>query len=89
MVLISEACKESCEAKIFGFRFFSVFFATYTCEMACNSAVVHSTKEFLPPSCSSRDFASDEIIFIMQSLNMAARACKTAKDFQMSSNPVL
>ena len=55
----------------------------------CNSAVVHPKKEYLPPSCSSRDFASDEIVFIMQSLNLAARMRKTAKDLKTSSNPVL
>ena len=39
--------------------------------MACNFAIVCPTKEYLPPSCSLRDSASDEIVFIMQSLNMA------------------
>ena len=57
--------------------------------MACNSAVVHPTKEYLLPSCSSCDSASDEIVFIMQSSNMAARKCETANDFKMSSDPVL
>jgi len=51
------------KAKIFGFRFFSVFFVAYTCKMACNLAVVHPTKEYLPPSCSSLDSASDKIVF--------------------------
>ena len=92
MVLISEACRESfffSVAKIFGFCFFSVFFVTYTCEMACNLAIICPTKECLPPSCSSRDSTSDEIVFIMQSLNMAARTCKTANDSKTSSNPFL
>ena len=57
--------------------------------MACNSAVVHLTKEYLLPSCSLCDSASDEIVFIMQSLNMATGTCKTAKDFETSSDPVL
>ena len=57
--------------------------------MACNSAIVHPTKEYLLPSCSSRDSASDEIVFITQSLNMAARTCKAANDFKTSSDPVL
>ena len=77
------------EAKIFGFHFFSVFFITCTCKIACNSAVVHPKKEYLPPSCSLHDFASDVIDFIMQSLNMAARTCKTANDFKTSSDPAL
>ena len=57
--------------------------------MAYNSAVVRPTKEYLLPSCSSRDSASDEIVFITQSLNMAARTCKMANDFKTSSDPVL
>ena len=57
--------------------------------MACNSAVVRPTKEYLLPSCSSHDSASDEIVFIMQSLNMAARTCKMANDFKTSSDPLL
>ena len=57
--------------------------------MACNSAVVYPKKEYLLPSCSSRDSASDEIVFIMQSLNMVARTCKMAYDFKTSSDPVL
>ena len=57
--------------------------------MACNSAVVYPPKEYLPLSCSSHDSASDEIVFIMQSLNMAARTCKTANDFKTNSDPVL
>ena len=57
--------------------------------MACNLAVGRPTKEYLQPSCSSRDSASDEIVFIMQSSNMAARTCETAKDFMTSSDPVL
>ena len=32
--------------------------------MACNSAVVCPTKEYLLPSCSSRDSASDEIVLL-------------------------
>ena len=40
--------------------------------MACNSAIVHPTKEYLLPSCSSCDSASDETVVIMQSLNMTA-----------------
>ena len=57
--------------------------------MACNSAVVHPTQEYLLPSCFSRDSASDEIVFITQSLNMDAGTCQTANDFKMSSDPVL
>ena len=57
--------------------------------MACNSAIACPTKEYLLPSCSLRDSASDEIVFITQSLKMAARTCKTANDFKTSSNPVL
>ena len=57
--------------------------------MAGNSAVIRPTKEYLPPSCSSRDSGSDDIVFIMQSLNMATRTCKTADDFKTSSDPVL
>ena len=57
--------------------------------MACNSAVIRPKKEYLPPSCSSCDSASDEIVFITQSLNMAARTYKTANDFKTSSDPVL
>ena len=57
--------------------------------MACNSVVVRLTKEYLLPSCSSRDSASYEIVFITQSLNMAARMCKKANDFKMNSDPVL
>ena len=55
--------------------------------MACNSAVVRSTKEYLLQSCSSRDSASDKIV--IQSLNMAARMCQMASDFKTSSDPVL
>ena len=77
------------EAKIFGFHFFSVFFVTCTCKMACNSAIVCPTKEYLLPSCSSRDSASDEIVFILQLLNMAPRMCKMADDFKTSGDPVL
>ena len=54
--------------------------------MACNSAVLRPTKEYLPPSCSSRDSASDESFYYA---NMAAITCKTANDFKTSSNPVL
>ena len=57
--------------------------------MACNSAVVRPTKEYLLPSCSSHDSTSDEIVFITQSLNMAAKMCKTAYDFKTNSDPVL
>ena len=57
--------------------------------MACNSAVVRPTEEYLLPSCSSRDSASDEIVFIMQSLNITTRVCKTANDFKTNSDPVL
>ena len=57
--------------------------------MACNLAVPRPTKEYLPPSCSLRDSASDEIVFIMQSLNMAARMCKMANYFKTNSDPVL
>ena len=57
--------------------------------MACNPAVVCPTKEYLLPSCSSHDSASDEIVFIVQSLNMVARTCKTANDFKANSDPVL
>ena len=56
---------------------------------ACNLAVVCPTKECLPPSCSLRDSASDDIVFIMQSSNMAARTYETANDFKTSSNSVL
>ena len=52
--------------------------------MAGNSAVIRPTKEYLPPSCFSRDSGSDDIVFIMQSLNMATRTCKTADDFETS-----
>ena len=57
--------------------------------MPCNSPVVYPTKECLLPSCSSRNSASDEVVFTTQSLNMAARMCKTANDFKTSSDPVL
>ena len=50
--------------------------------MACNSTVVCPTNKYLLPSCSSRDSASDEIVFITQSLKMAARACQTASNFR-------
>ena len=50
--------------------------------MACNLAVVRPTNKCLLPSCSSRDSASDEIIFITQSLKMAARACQMANNFR-------
>ena len=50
--------------------------------MACNSAVIRRTNKCLPPSCSSRDSASDEIAFIMQSLKMVARACQMTKNFR-------
>ena len=53
--------------------------------MACNSAVVGPTNKCLPPSCSSRDSASDEIVFIMQSLKMAARACQTENNFRRAA----
>ena len=53
--------------------------------MACNSAVVRPTNKCLPPSCSSCDSAYDEIVFIMQSLKMAARACQTAKNFRQAA----
>ena len=56
--------------------------------MANNLAVIRPTKEYLLPSCSSCDSASDKIVFIMQSLNMAARACKTANNFKTSSDPI-
>ena len=57
--------------------------------MNCNSAVVRPKKEYLPPSRSSHDSASDEIVFITLSLNMAVRTCKTANNFKTSSDPVL
>ena len=53
--------------------------------MACNSAVVHPTNKCLPPSCSSRDSASDKIVFITQSLKIAARACQTANNFRRAA----
>jgi len=57
--------------------------------MAYNSSIVHPTNECLLPSCFSRDSASDDMVFIMQLVNMAARMSKTANDFKTSSNPVL
>ena len=48
--------------------------------MACNSAVLRPTNKCFLPSCSSRDSASNEIVFIIQSLKMAARACQTANN---------
>ena len=53
--------------------------------MACNSAVVHPTDKCLRPSCSSCDSASDEIVFITQSLKMAATACQTANNFRRAA----
>ena len=53
--------------------------------MACNLAVVRPTNKCLPPSCSSRDSASDEIDFMMQSLKMATRACQTANNFRRAA----
>ena len=44
--------------------------------MASNSAVVRHTKEYLLPSCSLYDFASDEIVFIMQSLTWLLERAK-------------
>ena len=49
--------------------------------MTCNSAVVCPTKYCLPPSCSSCDSALNGIVFIVQSLNMAARMPETASNF--------
>ena len=40
-------------------------------------------------ACFSCDFASDDIVFIMQSSNMATRMPEMANDFEMSSNSVL
>ena len=70
---------------MFGLRFFSVIFVTYTYKMACNSAVVCPTRKCLPPSCSSRDSASDEIVCTMQSLKRAARACQMANNFRRAA----
>jgi len=56
--------------------------------MACNSAVIYPTKQCLPPSCSSHNSASDDIDFIMQPSNMAARTCEAENDIKMSSNSV-
>ena len=53
--------------------------------MACNSAVAGPTNECLLPSCSSRDSASDEIVFITQSLKMAAGVCQTANNFRRAA----
>ena len=53
--------------------------------MACNSAVVGPTNKCLLSSCSSRESASDEIVFITQSLKMAARACQTANNFRRAA----
>ena len=53
------------------------------------AAIVCPTKECLLPSCSSRDSASDDIVCITQSLNMATRTRETANDFKTSSNSVL
>ena len=52
--------------------------------MACNLAIVGPTNKCLPPSCSSCDSASDEIVFITQSLKMAARVCQTANNFRQA-----
>ena len=53
--------------------------------MASNSAIVHPTNKCLPPSCSSRDSASDEIVFSTQSLKMAARACQKENNFRQAA----
>ena len=53
--------------------------------MACNSAVVCPKNKCLPPSCSLHDSASDEIVFITQSLKMAARACQAANNFRQTA----
>ena len=59
--------------------------------MACNSAVVGPTNKCLPPSCSSCDPASDEIVFITQSLKIknGRWSVPNGKQFQTSSDPVL
>ena len=89
MVPISEACRESCKAKIFGFHFFSVFFVTCSLKTAYNLAIVHPTRNYFPPSCSSLDSASDDIVFITQSSNMATRMPEMVNDFETSSYSVL
>ena len=66
-----------------------MFFATCSWKTAANSAVIHPKKECLPPSCSSRTSALDDIVFITQSLNMAAKRFETTNNFKMSSNSVL
>ena len=83
MVLTSEAFRESCLLQQ------DMFFITSIWKTACNSPIVRPTRNCLPPSCSSRDSALVDIVFIVQSLNMVARMPGLANDFETSSNSVL
>ena len=71
MVLINEACEESCLLHdgpkrfiLFNFHSFSVILTTRGHKKARNLAVLHPMGVYLVASCSSRDSASGSIVFI-------------------------
>ena len=71
MVLINEMCEESCLLHdrpkhfiLFNFHSFSVISTTRGHKKAHNLAVLHPMRLYLVASCSSRNSASGNIVFI-------------------------